>query len=170
MGWSACLESSIYFPIVLDEKSEIQNVKNSFESLWGGTTRFAKIDLDFSRSEHVASLFNLVCIFSTLFIPNIVFSSNRLKWSHAPSESGPINSFFTYRATEGRMQLLTLSSSVTPAACSRHLCKYKRTWYKQTKKMSSGGFGFKSNHVVPDKLYETKNWLCFLWQRVQRFI
>ena len=27
MGWSACLESSTYFPIVLDEKSEIQNVK-----------------------------------------------------------------------------------------------------------------------------------------------
>ena len=170
MGWSACLESSIYLPTGLDEKSEIQNVKNSFESLWGGTTRFAKIDLDFSRSEHVASLFSLVCFCSTLFIPRVLFSSNRLKWLHAPSESGPINSFFTYRATEGRMQLLTLSSSVTPAACSRHLCKYKRTWYKQTKKMSSGGIGFKSNHVIPDKLYEIKNWLCFLSRRAQRFI
>ena len=170
MGWSACLESSIYLPIGLDEKSEIQNVKNSFESLWGGTTRFAKIDLDFSRSEHVASLFSLVCFCSTLFIPRVLFSSNRLKWLHAPSESGPINSFFTYRATEGRMQLLTLSSSVTPAACSRHLCKYKRTWYKQTKKMASWGIGFKSNHVIPNKLYEIKNWLCFLSRRAQRFI
>ena len=33
--------------------------------------------------------------------------------------------------------------------------------------MSSEGIGFKSNHVIPDKLYETKNCLCFLWQRAQ---
>ena len=36
--------------------------------------------------------------------------------------------------------------------------------------MSSGGFGFKSNYVIPDKSYEAKNCLCFLWQRAQRFI
>ena len=44
-----------------------------------------------------------------------------------PSECTPVNSLSTYCATDGRIQFLILSSSVTPVACSRHLCKYKRT-------------------------------------------